>query len=183
MTVQSRNSTVKVCTKPRFQARTKQDSNLYNDVSSPTPPGKVDTDLDPRKKSPKFLKTTSELRITTYNACTLTKEFHMEELLNSIEQHNLAITSIQEHRFFHEEPIKYHKLLSEYTFITSSASVNNSNASVGGIGTVVGSDSMNCLLSAENITSRILVLTFSGNPKTTHICCYSPHNELPEEEY
>ena len=76
----------------------------------------------------------------------------------------------------------YHKLSSEYIFITSSASINNYNASLGGIGMVVDNDSFNCLLSAENISPRILVLTFSGNPKTTHICCYSPHNQSSEEE-
>ena len=182
MTVQTRSTRVKAPAKPRFQARTKQAASLYNDVSSSTPPGRVDTDIDPRKKSPKFLKTTTEMRITTFNACTLTKEFYMEEMLNSISKQNLQLTSIQEHRIFHEEPIVYHKLSSEYTFITSSASINNSNASVGGVGTVVDNDSINCLLSAENFSPRILVLTFSGNPKTTHICCYSPHNQSSEEE-
>lgn len=180
--VQTRSTRVKAPANPRFQARIMQTTNLTNDVSTSNPTGKVDTDINPRKESPKFLKTTSELFITSYNACTLAKEHSIDELLNSIEKHNLALTSIQEHRIFHEEPIKYHKLSSEYTFITSSASVNNSNASVGGVGTVVSNHSINCLLSAENISPRILVLTFSGNPQTTHICCYSPHNQSPEEE-
>ena len=182
MTVQTRSTRVKAPANPRFQARITQTTNLTNEVSTSTPPGRVDTDINPRKKSPKFLKTTSELLITTFNTCTLTKEFYMEELLNSIEKHKFALTSIQEHRIFHEEPVKYHKLSSEYTFITSSSSVNNSNASVGGVGTVVSNHSINCLLSAETISPRILVLTFSGNPETTHICCYSPHNQSPEEE-
>ena len=182
MTVQTRSTRVKAPAKPRFQSRTIQSPSLTNEVSTSTPSGRVDTDIDPRKESPKFLKPTSNLCITTFNARTLSKEFYLEELLHSIENHSLALTSIQEHRFSHDEPIKYHKLSSEYTFITSSATVNDCNASVGGVGTVVNNYSLNCLLSAENISSRILVLTFSGNPETTHICCYSPHNHSPEEE-
>ena len=182
MTIQTRSTRVSAPANPRFQARITQTNNLTNEVSTPTPPGKVDADTNPRKKSPKFLNATSELLITSFNACTLNKEFYMEELLNSIEKHNLGLTSIQEHRIFHEEPIKYHKLSSEYTLITSSATVNRSNASVGGVGVVVSKHSIDCLLSAESISTRILVLTFAGNPKTTHICCYSPHNQSPEEE-
>ena len=159
-----------------------QTTCLTNEVSSATLSGRVDTDTDLRKESPKVLKTTSELFITTFNTCTLTKEFYMEELLNSIEKHKFEITSIIEHRILHDEPIKYHNLSSEYTLITSSASVNSSNASVGGVGTVLSKLSINCLLSAEHISSRILVLTFSGKPETTHICCYSPHNQSPEEK-
>ena len=182
MTIQTRSTRVKAPAKPRFHMRTIQTKNLSNEVSTSTLSGKVDTDINPQKKSPKFLKTTSNKRITTYNARTLTNEFQKDELLNSIEQHKLALTSIQEHRIIHEEPIKYHKLSSEFTFITSSATINNSNAPVGGVGTVVDNDSLNCLISAESMSSRILVLTFSGNPITTHVCCYSPHNQSSEEE-
>ena len=63
------------------------------------------------------------------------------------------------------------------TLITSASSAENSNASVGGVGTVVSNGSFNCLLSAENISPR-----FSGYPQTTYICCYSPHNQSPEED-
>ena len=182
MVVQTRSTRVKAPAKPEFQVEIKQISNLSNDVKTLTPQGRVNTDIILQKKSPKFLNTRSEMCITTFNARTLAKEFYMTELLNSIEHHKLSLVSVQEHRLRHEELVKFHKLSAEYTFVTSSATTNNSNASVGGIGTVLNRDSMNCLLSAESVSSRILVLSFSGNPRTTHICCYSPHNQSSEEE-
>lgn len=41
---------------------------------------------------------------------------------------------------------------------------------------------LNSLLSVESISPRILVFTFTGNPQTTVVCCYSPHNQSPEDE-
>ena len=182
MTVQTRSSRVKAPAKPRFQKRTLLTTCQSYEVDTPTPHGRVSTDTRSQEKSPKFINTTSELYITTFNACTLTKRFYLNELVNSMEQYNLQIVCIQEHRISHEEPIKYHKLSSDNTLITSSSTLNNSNASIGGVGIALRNESLNCLLSAESISSRILVLNFSGNPKTTVICCYSPHNQSSEDE-
>ena len=130
----------------------------------------------------KFIRVTSDLYITSYNTCTLTKEFYLDELVNSIRKHKLDIVCIQEHRFLHPEPIKYHQLASDNILVTSSATLNNSNAAVGGVGVAMSKNCLNSLLSVESISPRILVFTFTGNPQTTVVCCYSPHNQSPEDE-
>ena len=180
--LQTQSTRVKAPAKHRFRNRTQLTSAQSNEVTTSTPPGRVVTDKRDVRKSTKFISATTELYISTYNACTLTKDFYLNELTNSIEKYNLEMVCIQEHRITHAEPIKYHHLSQTHTLITSSATLNNSNASVGGVGVVVNNKSLNCLLSAENISSRILVLNFSGNPQTTVICCYSPHNQSSEDE-
>ena len=182
MTINTRSTRVKAPDNTGFQNRTVLSMSQSNEGSIPNPLGRVDSDTSSEMKSPKFISATSEMHITTFNACTLSKPFYLEELSHSMEKHNLSIVCIQEHRFFHAEPIKYHQLSSEYTLLTSSSTLNDSNASVGGVGIVLNKNSLDSLLSAEHITSRILVLSFAGNPKTTVICCYSPHNQSPEEE-
>lgn len=182
MTVHTRSTRVKAPDNTGFQNRTLLSMSQSYDASTPNPQGRVNTDTSSDMKSPKLISTTSEMHITTFNACTLSKPFYLAELVDSMERHNLSIVCIQEHRFFHTEPIKYHQLSSEYTLLTSSAILNEANASVGGVGIVLNSDSLDSLLSAESITSRILILTFAGNPKTSIICCYCPHNQSPEEE-
>ena len=181
--VQTRSSSVKAPAITGFRHRTQLlTSHQSHEVDTLTPTGRVTADKRSDTRSPKFIRTTSELYLTTYNTCTLTKEFYFSELVNSMEKHNLHIVCIQEHRLSHSEPIKYHQLSSEKTLITSSATLNHSNASVGGVGIVLNNDSLNCLLSAENISSRILVLNFTGNPKTTIICCYSSHTQSSEDD-
>ena len=180
--VQTRSTRVKAPANLRFQDRTLLNPIQSYDVVTPTPHGRVTTDACSGKKSPKFIRTSSDLFITSYNTRTLQKEFYMNELVNSIEKYNLSIVCIQEHRLYHVEPIKYHQLSSELTLLTSSATLNNSNASVGGVGVILNNDSLNCLISAESVSSRILILTLAGNPETTIICCYSPHNQSAEEE-
>ena len=182
MTIHTRSTRVKAPENTGFQNRTLLSISQSYDVSTPNSPGRVDIDTLSDMKSPKLLSTRSEMHITTFNACTLNKSFYLDELTNSMEKHNLSIVCIQEHRFFHIEPIKYHQLSSEYTLLTLSATLNDSNASVGGVGILLNKDSLDSLLSAESITPRILILTFAGNPKTSIICCYSPHNQSSEEE-
>ena len=41
---------------------------------------------------------------------------------------------------------------------------------------------VNNLLSVESISPRILLIELEGNPKTTIICVYSPHNSSPVDE-
>ena len=134
--VQTRSTRVKAPANTRFQNRALLTSRKSYDVPTLTPTGRFSTDASPVKKSPKLINTNSHISITSFNSCTLSKDFYLNELLNSIEKFDLQIVCIQEHRLLHPEPIKYHKLSSEFTFITSSASLNNSNASIGGVGVV-----------------------------------------------
>ena len=74
------------------------------------------------------------------------------------------------------------KISADLTFMTSSAIINNANAAVGGVGILVNQHILKSLISVESISSRIMIDTLSGNPETTVLCCYSPHNQSPEDE-
>ena len=73
-------------------------------------------------------------------------------------------------------------MIGSYNLITSSCWKNSINASVGGVGFLLSPKVKENLVKTEPITPRILLLEFSGNPKLTVICVYSPHNESPEHE-
>ena len=94
----------------------------------------------------------------------------------------IDIIAIQEHRFYHpDDNLKYHDVGS-YQLVTSSASKNSVNATVGGIGFLLSQKASDNLLKIESVTPRILVLELEGNPKTTVICVHSPHNSSTEED-
>ena len=89
---------------------------------------------------------------------------------------------MQEHRFIHDEELSFSKPSPDYTLITSSAWKNSTNAAQGGVGVLLSNKAYKAYISADKISSRVLVITFSGNPMTTLIVCYSPTNSSPEEE-
>ena len=59
---------------------------------------------------------------------------------------------------------------------------NSVNASVGGLGMIIGPRTLKTLNSIERIQPRMMVATFNGNPKATIISCYSPTNVSDETE-
>ncbi|XP_029633834.1 craniofacial development protein 2-like [Octopus sinensis] len=121
------------------------------------------------------------LRITL-NARTLGSLGRLEELGANAESHGIDIIAVQEHRFYHPDNIlKYHQVGS-YQLVTSSASKNTVNSTVGGIGFLLSSKASDTLLSIESISPRIMVLEIDGNPKTTLVCVYSPHNSSVADE-
>ncbi|XP_029654053.1 uncharacterized protein LOC115227321, partial [Octopus sinensis] len=91
----------------------------------------------------------------------------LEELGANAESHGIDIIAVQEHRLYHPDNIlKYHQVGS-YQLVTSSASKNTVNSTVGGIGFLLSSKASDTLLSIESISPRIMVLEIDGNPKTT----------------
>ena len=125
---------------------------------------------------------TKHIIISSFNARTLGPIGRLEELAESTKSQGIDIVEVQEHRFYHPVDIlKYHQVGS-YQLVTSSASKNSSNASVGGVGFLLSSKASNNLLGVESISTRIMVLELEGNPKTTVMCVYSPHNASPEDE-
>ena len=56
------------------------------------------------------------------------------------------------------------------------------NASVGGVGMLIGPKSLKTLNNIERIQPRMMAATFNGNPKATIISCYSPTNFSKETE-
>ena len=78
--------------------------------------------------------------------------------------------------------IKYHETGNGWTLVTVSAWRNSVNASVGGVGMLIGPRALKTLNSIERIQPRMMAGTFNGNPKATIISCYSPTNVSEETE-
>ena len=120
--------------------------------------------------------------IRSFNARTLGPLGRLEELAECSKSQNIDILAIQEHRFHHpNDVLKYHQAGS-FQLVTSSAPKNSGNSSVGGVGFLLSSAASDNLLGIESISSRIMVLELEGNPKTTVICVYSPHNSSSKED-
>ena len=66
--------------------------------------------------------------------------------------------------------------------VTVSAWKNSVNASVGGVGMLIGPRALKTLNSIERIQPRMMATTFNGNPKATIISCYSLTNVSKETE-
>ena len=66
--------------------------------------------------------------------------------------------------------------------VTVSAKKNSVNASVGGVGMLIGPRALKTLNSIERIQPRMMAATFNGNPKATIISCYSSTNVSKETE-
>ena len=62
------------------------------------------------------------------------------------------------------------------------AGKNSVNATVGGVGILIGPKALKSLNSIERIQPRMMVATFNGNTRATIISCYSPTNESEETE-
>ena len=120
--------------------------------------------------------------ISSLNTRTLGPNGRLEELANNALTQNIDVLALQEHRFYHSDSnIKYRQIES-FMLLTSSATKNSANASTGGIGFLLSLRAYNNLVSAESISPRILIIELLGNPRTTIICAYSPHNSSPLDE-
>ena len=141
-----------------------------------------DEDRPPTPPSKNILRCKSKHVFSTFNARTLAPVGRIEELLHCCNLFSTEILAIQEHRIYHPDETLKTTLCDNYQFITSSSTKNSVNASVGGVGFLLSAQVKDNLENAESISSRIMLLEFSGNPKLTVICVYSPHNESPEAE-
>ena len=56
------------------------------------------------------------------------------------------------------------------------------NATVGGVGLLIGPRALKTLNSIDRIQPRMMVATSNGNPRATIISCYSPTNVSEETE-
>ena len=82
----------------------------------------------------------------------------------------------------HTKDIKYHETGNGWTLATVSAWKNSDNATVGGVGMLIGPSALKTLNSIERIQPRTLAAMFNGNPRATLIFCYSPTNVSEETE-
>ena len=133
-------------------------------------------------KHQKLLKCKQTIQIATFNVRTLNKISQLPELTASAVEHKIDIISIQEHRYTHNEDMKYHDTGNGWTLATVSAWKNSVNATVGGVGILIGPRALKSLNSIERIQPRMMAATFNGNPRATIISCYSPTNVSEETE-
>ena len=100
--------------------------------------------------------------------------------------YNVHIICIQEHRHVHSntEPDIVARSIGTSTIFTASTVRNEQNASVCGVANTINSKLLPLLESVKKLDERIVKATFKGKPKTVTviISCYSPHNNLPEED-
>ena len=133
-------------------------------------------------KRQKLLKYKQTLQIATFNVRTLNRIEQLPELIASAVEHKIDIICIQEQRYTHIEDIKYHETGNGWSLVTVSAWKNSVNATVGGVGLLIGPRALKTLNSIEKIQPRMMAATFNGNPRATIISCYSPTNVCEETE-
>ena len=132
------------------------------------------------KLKQKLLKCKQTIQIATFNVRTLNRIGQLPELTASAVEHKIDIICIQEHRYTHTEDSKYHQTGNGWTLATVSAWKISVNATVGGVGMLIGPRAIKTLNSIEKIQPRMMTATFNGNPRATIISCYSPTNVSEE---
>ena len=130
----------------------------------------------------KLLKCKLTIQIAIFNVRTINRIGQLPELTASAVEHKIVIICIPEHRYTHTEDIKYHEPGNRWTLAYVSAWKNSFNATVGGVGMLIGPRALKTLNSIERIQPRMMAATFNGNPKATIISCYSPTNVSEETE-
>ena len=133
-------------------------------------------------KQQKVLKCKQTIQIATFNVRTLNRIGQLPELTPSAVEHKVNIICMQEHRYTHTEDIKYHDSDNRETLATVSAWKNSVNATVGGVGMLIGSRPLKTLNSIKRIQPRMMAATFNGNPRATIISCYISTNVCEETE-
>ena len=152
-----------------------------HDSSSLNPNGQGD--LDSEDERPKQLfRCKKQTILSTFNTRTLAPKGRLDELAHCAKQNGIDIIAIQEHRFYHPNDTLQFQFAGDYQLTTSSATKNSSNSTVGGVGFLLSPKASENILNVESISPRIMVLELQGNPKSTIICAYSPHNDAPLED-
>ena len=134
------------------------------------------------KLKQKLLKCKQTIQIGTFYVRTLNRIGQLPKLTASAVENKIDIICIQEHRYMHTKDIKYHETGNGWTLVTVSAWKNSVNASVGGVGMLIGPRALKTLNSIERIQPRMMAAMLNGNPKATIISCYSPTNVSEETE-
>ena len=102
------------------------------------------------------------------------------ELTASTIDHSIDIIRIHERRYIHSEYIKYHDTGDEWMFVFASTWKHSVNATIGGLDMLIKPRTLKVQNNIEKIQPRMIVATFTGNPRATIIFCNIPAN-LSEE--
>ena len=120
--------------------------------------------------------------VSTFNTRSLSLKSRFQELTINAKNLAIDIIAIQEHRLMHtDQELKYHTS-NGYQLVTASAWKNLANAATGGVGLLLSPRAFENLIHIDKISDRIVVAEFNGNPKVTVVACYSPHNNIVEDE-
>ncbi|XP_062923621.1 uncharacterized protein LOC134356591 [Mobula hypostoma] len=121
--------------------------------------------------------------ISTFNTNTIRLLPRCTELASQASSYEISILGIQEHRCVHpDEEIRFTEVEGMH-LITSSAWRELATMSAqGGVGLMVNSKAKEALRGVVSVSDRILTAEFDGNPVTSVIICYSPHNSSEEKE-
>lgn len=152
-----------------------------NDGVVLNPPGRA-TPEGKEKKSKQLIRCRANTIISTFNTRTIGSKSRLHELVSAAKKQSTDIIAIQEHRIYHPHIDIKHELIDGYYLVTSSATKNTANATIGGVGFLISPIAYEHISNVEEISSRLLVLELNGNPKVTLISAYSPHNSSDETE-
>ena len=120
--------------------------------------------------------------VGSYNIRTAREGFKRIELVSQFLMSGMEILGIQEHRIVHQEPIKIEKFKEGVSLVTVSAWRNGAGAATGGVGFLLSSRAYNAISLIKPYGSRVLTMSFDGNPRLTTITAYSPTEAAPAEE-
>ena len=104
----------------------------------------------------KLLKCKRTIQIATFNVRTLNRIGQLPELTASAIDHNIDIIWIQEHRYIHREDIKYYDTGNGWMLATASGWKNSVNATIGGVGLLIGPQALKSLNSFEKIQPKMM---------------------------
>ncbi len=120
------------------------------------------------------------MTLSTYNVRTLYQTGKFDQLVRKAKEiENIDIVGIQEHRWITQDNISQQWSDDrDFLFIYSTASSER----VGGVGVLVRKKHVPAIRSMENISSRILVVHFEGNPRTSIVVVYAPTEMATADE-
>ena len=123
------------------------------------------------------------LHVSNFTVCTPDTLFQQSEPIASAMNQRIDMTCIQEHRYFQEDiNLKYHNLGKGWALIMAFLWKITSNSTIGGAGILFSPHAHKSLLNIKNISSRIVVTTFSRNPLTPVMACYRTTNASHEDD-
>lgn len=120
--------------------------------------------------------------VGTYNIRTAREGYKRTELVSQFCLSGIEILGIQEHRIVHQEPIRVEKFKEGVSLVTVSAWRNGTMAATGGVGFLLSSKAYSAISLIKPYGSRVLTMSFDGNPRLTAITVYSPTEAAPAEE-
>jgi hypothetical protein len=123
----------------------------------------------------------SIVKVSTFNARTLSSFWRQCELVHYCIRHSIHILCIQEHKIFYEvktgdDPIRRKNLGKGWHFIFTSCVKSTNGVIIGGVGVIVCPKIYHNICSVTSHNSRIIQLVLGNNSqfKSHILCIYSP---------